>query len=78
MNGREADSHGRERAFLCVRKSGANHDGYAEVYFVCEDNGIGMSKKFQKSMFEPFSQENSVGISRFDGVGLELFTLCRS
>ena len=78
MNGREADSHEWERALLFVRKSGANHDGYAEVYFVCEDNGIGMSKKFQKSMFEPFSQENSVGISCFDVVGLELFTLCRS
>ena len=49
-----------------------NRDGYAEVHFVCEDNGIGMSKEFQKSMFEPFSQESAVSISRFGGVGLGL------
>ena len=49
-----------------------NRDGYAEVHFVCEDNGIGMSKEFQKSMFEPFAQENAGSVSRFGGVGLGL------
>ncbi len=46
--------------------------GYAEVRFICEDNGIGMSKEFQKTMFEPFAQESAGSVSRFDGVGLGL------
>lgn len=39
---------------------------------VGEDNGIGMSKEFQKSMFEPFAQESAVSVSHFGGVGLGL------
>ena len=46
-------------------------EGFAEVRFVCEDNGIGMSREFQEKMFEPFSQESEAGSSRF-GVGLGL------
>lgn len=42
-----------------------NRDGYAEVRFICEDNGIGMSKEFQKRMFEPFAQESAVSVSHF-------------
>lgn len=49
-----------------------NRDGYAEVRFICEDNGIGMSKEFQKRMFEPFAQESAVSVSHFGGVGLGL------
>ncbi len=41
----------------------------AEVKFICEDNGIGMSRDFQEKMFEPFAQENS---SDKSGVGLGL------
>ena len=47
-------------------------DGCAEVCFVCEDDGIGMSREFQKTMFEPFAQENVGSVSQFDGVGLGL------
>lgn len=46
--------------------------GFADVRFVCEDNGIGMSKEFQKEMFEPFAQENDFVISHSGGVGLGL------
>ena len=46
--------------------------GFADVRFVCEDNGIGMSKEFQKKMFEPFAQENDFVISSSGGVGLGL------
>ena len=49
-----------------------NRDGRAEVRFVCEDNGIGMSSEFQKTMFEPFAQENTGSVSSFEGVGLGL------
>lgn len=58
--------------FSVSQNPAQNRDGYAEVHFVCEDNGIGMSKEFQKSMFEPFAQENAVSVSRFGGVGLGL------
>ncbi len=49
-----------------------SNPGFADVRFICEDNGIGMSKEFQKKMFEPFAQENDFVISRSDGVGLGL------
>ena len=58
--------------FSVSQNPARNRDGYAEVHFVCEDNGIGMSKEFQKSMFEPFAQENADSVSRFGGVGLGL------
>ncbi len=58
--------------FSLSQNPARNRDGYAEVHFVCEDNGIGMSKEFQKSMFEPFTQENTSSVSRFGGVGLGL------
>lgn len=58
--------------FSVSQNPARNRDGYAEVHFVCEDNGIGMSKEFQKSMFEPFTQENADSVSRFGGVGLGL------
>ena len=61
---------GRTVRFSLSQNPARNHDGYAEVHFVCEDNGIGMSKEFQKSMFEPFTQENTSSVSRFGGVGL--------
>ena len=35
-----------------------NSIGYTDVRFVCEDSGIGMSKEFQKKMFEPFHHQD--------------------
>ena len=40
--------------------------------FICEDNGAGMSEKFQRHMFEAFAQENSDRGSLSGGVGLGL------
>lgn len=40
--------------------------------FAVEDTGIGMSEKFQKQMFEPFSQEHGENRSEFKGTGLGL------
>ncbi|MDD3164361.1 MAG: response regulator [Oscillospiraceae bacterium] len=42
------------------------------VRFVVRDNGIGMSEKFQKRMFDAFSQESSTHISNEEGSGLGL------
>lgn len=44
----------------------------AEIRFICEDHGIGMSREFQKKMFEPFAREGQSANGRFDGVGLGL------
>lgn len=50
----------------------AEAPGFAEVRFVCEDHGIGMTREFQQTMFEPFAQEMDTVISHSDGVGLGL------
>lgn len=39
---------------------------------VVEDNGIGMSEEFQKTMFEPFSQERRSETTGIQGTGLGL------
>lgn len=40
--------------------------------FVCEDNGIGMSKEFLNHVFESFSRERSSTVSKIHGTGLGL------
>jgi CheY-like chemotaxis protein len=47
-------------------------DSRAWFEIVCEDNGIGMSKDFQKHMFSKFTQENSAGEVSYHGTGLGL------
>lgn len=44
--------------------------GELELTMVVADNGIGMSEEFQKKMFEPFSQEENGGRSKYQGTGL--------
>ena len=44
----------------------------AEIRFICEAHGIGMSREFQEKMFEPFAREGQAANGRFDGVGLGL------
>ncbi len=46
-------------------------DGIAEFKFVCTDTGVGISREFQKHMFEPFAQEGGYRKAS-DGVGLGL------
>lgn len=38
--------------------------------FVCEDNGIGMSRDFLQRIFLPFERVNNTTISRIEGTGL--------
>ena len=40
--------------------------------FEVKDNGIGMSKEFQKSLFESFSREQSSTVNKIEGTGLGL------
>ena len=43
---------------------------YGLYKFVIADNGVGMSKKFLKELFEPFSREETVTNSGIEGTGL--------
>ena len=38
--------------------------------FIVEDNGIGISKEFQKEIFKPFTRENSKETAKIQGTGL--------
>lgn len=49
-----------------VRFDGKN----ALIQFKCKDTGIGMSKEFQKHLFEPFTQENKLIKTQYQGTGL--------
>mgnify|MGYP002518789116 CR=1 FL=1 len=45
----------------------------AEFEFICADTGLGMSEEFQKTAFEPFTQERSANArTNYGGTGLGL------
>ena len=68
-----AVKYNKPKGFLhlsCVRIS---EDSDRAVYqFVCADSGIGMSKEFQRHMFEPFAQEQDGARTKLNGTGLGL------
>ena len=43
---------------------------YTKYRFVVQDNGIGMSEEFQKTLFEPFTREEKSGTNKVQGTGL--------
>ena len=45
-------------------------EGYSALEFVISDTGIGMSRDFQKRIFEPFERENNSTVSKVMGSGL--------
>ena len=45
-------------------------NGYATYEFHVKDNGIGMSKEFQKHLFEAITREESATVSGIQGTGL--------
>ena len=45
-------------------------NGYATYEFHVKDNGIGMSKEFQKHLFEAFTREQTATVSGIQGTGL--------
>ena len=47
-------------------------DGWAELRFCVQDNGIGMTATFQKTMYESFSREIDSRINKIQGSGLGL------
>ena len=52
-----------------VQKS-VNDDGRAMFEFRCKDNGIGMSEDFVRTIFDPFTREETTTVSRIQGNGL--------
>jgi CheY-like chemotaxis protein/anti-sigma regulatory factor (Ser/Thr protein kinase) len=56
----------------CRETNRTTEDGKIFFDIVCSDTGIGMSRDFQKHMFEQFTQENAVGELSHHGTGLGL------
>ncbi len=52
-----------------LQKDGAPY-GFADFEFHIKDNGIGMSKDFQKHIFEQFARERTSTVSKTQGTGL--------
>ena len=44
--------------------------GYASYEFRCRDNGIGMDRDFAKTIFDPFTREETTTVSGIQGTGL--------
>lgn len=47
-------------------------DDCSSYQFRIKDNGIGMSKKFQEKLFQPFERDENKNISKIQGTGLGL------
>lgn len=68
-----AIKYGRAGGYLRLNTRLISNTEQEAVYeFTCEDNGIGMSEKFQKHLFEPFTQEAQNARTKYEGVGLGL------
>ena len=46
------------------------NEHYARYRFVVQDDGIGMSKAYQKTLFDPFTREERSGTNKVQGTGL--------
>ena len=58
------------RIKLEVKEGFGAPTGYTTLEFVVSDTGIGISKEFQKRLFEPFERENNSTVSKVMGSGL--------
>lgn len=56
---------------ISLAETGASA-GKTEVHITCADTGTGMSKDFQKKMFEPFARESEENENVYGGIGLGL------
>ena len=53
-----------------VSEHRSGNDGYATYRFSIKDNGVGMSREFVETIFEPFTRARSSTISGIQGTGL--------
>ena len=58
------------RIDFTIREVPANSKGLGCYEFVVQDNGIGMSKEFQKILFEPFARADDKRTTKIQGTGL--------
>ena len=67
-----AVKYNKDNGSICIqyREVPYNQDGMTMIEFICQDTGIGMSREFQKVIFEPFAQENAGSRSKYNGTGL--------
>lgn len=57
---------------LRIKQSSKAPSGYAKYHFIIRDTGIGISKEFQKHLFESFTRAESSSVSGIQGTGLGL------
>ena len=55
---------------LRIVQKPSTKESVASFEFRCKDNGIGMSEEFVKTIFDPFTQEETTTISGIQGTGL--------
>lgn len=53
-----------------ISQKGTSSDGYGTYEFLISDNGIGMSREFLMTIFNPFTRVNSTTVSGIEGTGL--------
>lgn len=58
--------------YLTVEETDNDIPGYGTYQFIVEDDGIGISKDFLDSLFDPFKRENNATQSSVPGPGLGL------
>lgn len=65
------------RVYLHIGENPCNRPGMANYTFTVTDTGIGMSREFMETMFEPFTREDNATVNKIHGAGLGL-TIVRS
>ena len=63
-------THPGGRISLQVVQKDMVKDGVAAYEFRCRDNGIGMSEEFARTIFDPFTREETTTVSGIQGTGL--------
>ena len=56
--------------YISCQEFTSEQEGRVMIEFICRDTGIGMTKDFQKHLFEPFAQEHTGSRTKFSGTGL--------
>ena len=51
--------------YISCQEFTSEQEGRVTIEFICRDTGIGMTKDFQKRLFEPFAQEHTGSRTKF-------------